>query len=343
MHALRLIADRDLRITEADPPPPPGPGEAQIAIRAVALNHIDVWGWRGMAFAKRSLPLTVGAEAVGEVVALGEGVAGLRPGQLVVPYGGMTCGTCKECRAGRDNLCENVAGVRGFHADGFAQGLLNMPARLLVPVPHGVAVEDAACASITFGTVQHMLFDNAKLEPGETVLVHAAGSGIGTAAVRMAKAIGCTVIGTVGDAVKAEKAKALGCDHVVNYTTDRFESVARRVTGKRGVDVVFEHVGASTWQGSMLSLRMGGRLVTCGSTSGVSAETNLMMLFQRQLRLIGSFGCTLRNIADSLDKMAAGVRPVLDTVLPLERFEEGLARLESRQVFGKIVVTLPPA
>jgi NADPH:quinone reductase-like Zn-dependent oxidoreductase len=172
------------------------------------------------------------------------------------------------------------------------------------------------------------------------VLVHAAGSGIGSAAVRMAKAIGCTVIGTVGDELKAAKASALGVDHVVNYNTDRFESVARRVTGKRGVDVVFEHVGAATWQGSLLSLRMGGRLVTCGSTSGVSAETNLMMLFQRQLRITGSFGCNLRNIAESLEKMAQGIRPVLDAVLPLQRFAEGLARLESRNVFGKIVVTL---
>ena len=340
MHALRLLADRDLRLTEIADPAPPAPGEAQIAVRAIALNHIDVWGWRGMAFAKRHLPLTVGAEAVAEVVAMGEGVSGLVPGQRVIPYGGMTCGTCPHCREGRDNLCENVAGVRGFHVDGFAQGRLNMPARLLVPVPEGVALEDAACASITFGTVQHMLFDNARLEPGETVLIHAAGSGIGSAAVRMAKAIGCTVIGTVGDETKAAKARELGVDHVVNYNSDRFESVARRVTGKRGVDVVFEHVGAATWQGSMLSMRMGGRLVTCGSTSGVSAETNLMMLFQRQLRLIGSFGCTLRNIRESLDKMAQGIRPVVDTVLPLARFAEGLERLESRKVFGKIVVTL---
>jgi NADPH:quinone reductase-like Zn-dependent oxidoreductase len=340
MHALRLLADRDLRLTETPDPPPPAPGEAQIAVRAIALNHIDVWGWRGMAFAKRSLPLTVGAEALAEVVTLGEGVVGLAPGQRVIPYGGMTCGTCRHCREGRDNLCENVAGVRGFHADGFAQERVNMPARLLVPVPEGVALEDAACASITFGTVQHMLFDNARLEPGETVLIHAAGSGIGSAAVRMAKAIGCTVIGTVGDEVKAAKARDLGVDHVVNYNTDRFESVARRVTAKRGVDVVFEHVGAATWQGSMLAMRMGGRLVTCGSTSGVSAETNLMMLFQRQLRLIGSFGCTLRNIGESLDKMAQGIRPAVDTVLPLERFAEGLERLESRSVFGKIVVTI---
>ncbi|MEI6162125.1 MAG: zinc-binding dehydrogenase [Roseococcus sp.] len=340
MRALQLLADRDLRLMEIPPPPPPGPGEVQLAMKAVALNHIDVWGWRGMAFAKRDLPISVGAEGLGEVAALGEGVTGLSIGQMAVPYGGLTCGTCKECLRGRDNLCENIKGIRGFHVDGFARGLINIPARLCVAVPAGVTAEDAACAGITFSTVQHMLFDNAKLEPGETVLVHAAGSGIGTVAVRMAKAIGCTVIGTVGDEFKAEKARAEGADYVVNYNTDRFESVARRVTGKRGVDVVFEHVGAATWAGSLLSLKMGGRLVTCGSTSGVSAETNLMMIFQRQLRIQGSFGATLRNIAEGLEKMAHGVRPVLDSVLPMERFEEGLARLEARNVFGKIVIQL---
>ncbi|MDB5414772.1 MAG: NADPH:quinone oxidoreductase [Rubritepida sp.] len=340
MRALQLLADRDLRLMDIEPPPPPGPGEVQIAMRAVALNHIDVWGWRGMAFAKRTLPISVGAEGVGDIAAMGAGVTGFAPGQMVVPYGGLTCGTCKECRAGRDNLCENIAGIRGFHVDGFARGLINVPARVVVPVPPGVTVEDAACAGITFSTVQHMLFDNARLEPGETVLVHAAGSGIGTVAVRMAKAIGCTVIGTVGDEAKAEKARALGVDYVVNYNTDRFESVARRITGKRGVDVVFEHVGAATWAGSLLSLKMGGRLVTCGSTSGISAETNLMMIFQRQLRIQGSFGATLRNIAEGLAKMAQGVRPVVDTVLGMERFQEGLARLEARNVFGKIVIKL---
>jgi NADPH:quinone reductase-like Zn-dependent oxidoreductase len=340
VRALRLFGDRDTRLVEVEPPPPPGPGEIQLRMRAVALNHIDVWGWRGMAFAKRKLPLTVGAEAVGEVVAVGPGVEGWRPGQRAVPYGALTCGHCRACREGRDNLCENVSGVMGFHIDGFAQELVNVQARLAVPVPGGVATEDAACAAITFSTVEHMLFDNAKLEPGETVLVQAGGSGIGTAAIRLAKAIGCTVIATAGSDEKCARMRELGADHVVNYATDRFESVARKVTRKRGVDVVFEHVGASTWAGSMLSLRMGGRLVTCGSTSGVSAETNLMMLFQRQLRLIGSFGASLRNVADGLAKMQAGIRPVLDTVVPLEGFEAALRRLESRQVFGKIVVTL---
>ena len=322
------------------PPPPPGPGEVQLRMQAIALNHIDVWGWRGMAFAKRALPISVGVEAVGEVLSCGPEVSGWQPGQRAVPYGAMTCGHCRRCQAGRDNLCENVAGVRGFHVSGFAQERINLPARLLLPVPDGVATEDAACAAVTFSTVQHMLFDNAKLEPGETVLVHAAGSGIGSVAVKMAKAIGCTVIATVGDEEKRAKAIALGCDHVVNYNTERFESIARRATAKRGVDVVFEHVGASTWAGSMLSMAMGGRLVTCGSTSGVSAETNLMMLFQRQLRLIGSFGSAVRNVGEGLAKMASGITPVIDTLATLDDYGAALHRLESRRVFGKIVLTL---
>jgi NADPH:quinone reductase-like Zn-dependent oxidoreductase len=227
----------------------------------------------------------------------------------------------------------------GFHIDGFARDLVNMPARLVVPVPRGVSFRDAACAPIAFATVQHMFFDNARLEPGETVLVHAGGSGIGTVAIKMAKAIGCTVITTVGDDAKADKARALGADHVINYRTDRFEGAVRKLTGRKGVDVVFEHVGAETFGGSLLCLKRGGRLVTCGATSGPAATINLMQLFQQQYRIIGSFGASMRNIRESLAKMAQGLLPVIDTEIPLADFERGLARLESRQVFGKIVVT----
>src|SRR5436305_7707624 len=155
----------------------------------------------------------------------------------------------------------------GFHVDGFARDLLNMPARLVMPVPARLAMRDAACAPIAFSTVQHMLFDNARLETGESVLVHAGGSGIGTAAIMMAKAIGATVITTVGDDAKAEKAKVLGADHVINYRTERFEGAVRKITAKKGVDVVFEHVGAETFNGSLLCLKRGGRLVTCVPTS----------------------------------------------------------------------------
>jgi len=338
IRALTLVADRKLELREVPAPPPPAPGEVQIAVKAVALNHIDVWGFRGMAFAKRKLPLVVGAEAAGEIAAVGDGVTGFSVGDPVVMYGAQTCGTCKACREGRDNLCENVAGIMGFHLDGFARDRLNLPARLVISVPKGVALRDAACAPIGFSTVEHMLFDNARLQPGETILVQAGGSGIGTAAIKMAKAIGCTVIATVGDDEKAAKAKALGADHVINYRTQRFETVTRKLTNKKGVDVVFEHVGGEGFNGSLLVLKRGGRLVTCGATAGATITFNLMQLFQQQYKIFGSFGASIRNIRDSLAKMASGLTPVIDTEIGLEELERGIARLENRQVFGKIVV-----
>jgi alcohol dehydrogenase len=339
LRALQLIADRKLEAVDIPSPPPPGVGEATVGIKAVALNHIDVWGWRGMAFAKRKMPLTIGAEASGVVEAIGPGVANLLPGQLVSIYGARTCGLCRPCREGRDNLCEHVGGVHGFHLDGFAQERINLPARLLVPAPPGVDEIGAAVAPVTFGTVEHMLFDNARLEPGETILVHAGGSGIGSAAIQLAKKTGCTVITTVGSDAKVERARALGADHVINYREDRFEGAVRKITKKKGVDVVFEHVGADTWAGSMLSLKRGGRLVTCGSTSGVSTQINLMQLFQQQLKLLGSFGCRMENMANAMQKMAAGlVRPVIDTEVDFDGIGEALKRMESRDVFGKIVL-----
>jgi alcohol dehydrogenase len=338
MRALTLVADRKIELADMPAPPPPQAGEVQVRVKAVGLNHLDLWGFRGMAFAKRKLPLVVGAEAAGEIAAVGIGVTAFKPGDPVVMYGALTCGTCKACREGRDNLCENVKGIMGFHVDGFARELVNIEARLVIPVPAGVSMRDAACAPIAFATVEHMLFDNAKLQPGETILVHAGGSGIGSAAIKMAKAIGCTVITTVGDDAKMEKAKALGADHVINYRTDRFEGVTRKITAKKGVDVVFEHTGAETFPGSLLVLKRGGRLVTCGATSGPTITLNLMQLFQQQYKIFGSFGASLRNIRDSLAKMADGLAPVIDMEVPLAEIERGLARLESRQVFGKIIV-----
>ena len=315
------------------------PPMVQIRIKSVALNHLDVWGFRGMAFAKRKLPLIVGAEASGEIASVGSGVKNFKNGDKVVMYGAMTCGHCVNCREGRDNLCENVAGIMGFHIDGFARELINLPARLVIPVPDGVSLRDAACAPIAFGTTEHMLFDNAKLKPGETILVHAGGSGIGSVAIKMAKAIGCTVITTVGDDAKAEKAKALGADHVINYKTQRFEGVTRKLTAKKGVDVVFEHVGGEGFNASLFVLKRGGRLVTCGSTAGPTVTINLMQLFQQQYKIFGSFGCVIRNVRDSLSKIAAGMSPIIDSEFSLADFEQGLARLEGRQVFGKVIVS----
>lgn len=341
MRALQLLDDRRLEMTDIAAPAAPGNGEVTVRIKAVALNHIDVWGWRGMAFAKRKMPLVIGAEASGVVDAIGPGVSNVLPGQLVSIYGARTCGLCKACREGRDNLCEHVGGVHGFHLDGFACEAVNLPARLLVPAPPGVDAIAAAVAPVTFGTVEHMLFDNAKLQPGESVLVQAGGSGIGSAAIQLAKKMGCTVITTVGSDDKIEKAKALGADHVINYRVDRFEGVVRKLTKKKGVDVVFEHVGADTWAGSMLCMKRGARLVTCGSTSGVSTNMNLMQLFQQQLKILGSFGCRMENMADAMQKMAQGVvHPVIDTIVGFDDIDTALKRMEGRDVFGKIVLQI---
>ncbi len=344
MQVLQIKGERDLEVCEIDPPGRPTKGEVQVRIRAVALNHIDVWGWRGMAFAKRELPVIAGAEAAGEIIALGEDVSGLKVGQTVALYGAHTCGNCQACTQGRDNFCEaggSVGNIYGFHIDGFCRELMNIPARLVVPAPDGLDAVGAALASITFGTPEHMLFDNAKLVSGECVLVHAGGSGIGSAAIQLAKAAGATVITTVGSEEKGDKARALGADHVINYRTQAFESRVRRLTDKRGVDVVFEHVGPDTWAGSIFSLKRGGRLVTCGSTTGIQTKMNLFTLFQQQLRIFGSFGCTMANMRAVMDKMVRGeVSPVVDSTLMLKDIETGLERLESRNVFGKIILTL---
>ncbi|AGF74453.1 alcohol dehydrogenase [Bartonella australis AUST/NH1] len=341
MRALQLFNERQLEITNISSPPPPGPNEVTVRIKIVALNHIDLWGWRGMAFAKRKMPLIIGAEASGEVFQLGDGVENLQPGQLVSIYGAQTCGVCGACCKGHDNLCSNVKGVYGFHLDGFACEFVNLPARLLIPAPQECDAIQAAVAPITFGTVEHMLFDNAKLQNGETILIQAGGSGIGSAAIQLAKKTGCTVITTVGSDDKIAKAQSLGADHVINYRKDRFEGVVRKLTQKKGVDVVFEHVGADTWSASMLCMKRGARLVTCGSTSGTSAPMNLMMLFQQQLKILGSFGCRIENMVNAMQKMAQGiVHPVIDTIVNFDDIDTALKRMESRNIFGKIILKL---
>lgn len=341
MRALQLLNERQLELTNIAPPPPPSPDEVTVRVKAVALNHIDVWGWRGMAFAKRKMPLIIGAEASGEIIQLGNNVKNLQLGQIVSIYGAQTCGICQACCEGRDNLCSHVKGVYGFHLDGFACELVNLPARLLVPAPAKCDTLQAAVAPITFGTVEHMLFDNAKLQEGETILIQAGGSGIGSAAIQLAKQKDCTVITTVGSDEKIAKAQSLGADHVINYRKDRFEGIVRKLTKKQGVDVVFEHVGADTWSGSLLSMKRGARLVTCGSTSGITAPLNLMHLFQQQLKIFGSFGCRIENMQNAMQKMAQGiVHPVIDTIVGFDEIDTALKRMESRDVFGKIILKI---
>ncbi len=340
MRALRLLEENKLSLESLPRPAPRAGDDVLVRMAAVALNHLDLYGLRGMAFAKRELPITVGVEGAGTVEEAGPDAGGVSPGDKVVVLPGLFCRTCARCLKGQENLCENVAGIMGFHIDGLATDYVLAPAHRIVKVPAGVSLVHAACTTVSFATVQHMLFDNARLEKGETILVHAGGSGIGSTAIKMAKAVGATVITTVGSDDKMEKAKALGADHVINYKEQRFESQARRLTDKRGVDVVFEHVGADTWAGSLLSMARGGRLVTCGSTTGIIAQTNLYQIFQNQLKILGSFGSNVRNVRESLDKMAEGITPVIDSEITLDDFGLALERLRDRQVFGKIVARL---
>jgi len=344
MQALRLIEDGRLALEDAPEPAAPAAGEVVLRMKTIALNHIDLWGFRGMAFARRKLPIIAGVEGAGEVVAVGPGVANRKPGDPVVVYAGAICGHCQACLSGRENLCENTGddAIMGFHRDGFAAQFARLPVRQTVPVPAGVDWIEAACAPVTFGTVQHMLYDNARLLAGETILIHAAASGVGTTAVLMAKATGARVLATVGSDEKIAPIKALGADAALNYRKDRFETWVRRQTAKKGVDVVFEHVGPDTWAGSLMALKRGGRLATCGSTSGIVAETNLLQIFQQQIRIFGSFGCNLRNVAEGLAKMASReVLPVIDSVIGLADFQQGLQRMADRAVIGKIVVRIP--
>jgi alcohol dehydrogenase len=292
-----------------------------------------------MAFARRKLPIVVGVEAVGTVKCVGRDVSGFAPGDRVVMYAGQFCGRCARCKSGQENLCSETASIAGFHTDGFATERFNIDQSRLIKVPDAVPSVHAVCATTTFGTVHHMLVDNAQLRAGETVLVHAGGSGVGSSAIVLAKALGATVYATVGTRDKIAKVEAIGADVVIDYETERFEGVIRRLTNRRGVDVVFEHVGPKTWQASLACLARGGRLVTCGSTTGVAAPTNLYQVFQQQLHILGSFGCKKSNVSAVLELMRSGaIKPVIDSVIGLGEFHDGLQRLADRAVVGKIVL-----
>ncbi|KTT63890.1 NADPH:quinone oxidoreductase [Pseudomonas oryzihabitans] len=341
MQALQLIGKESLALRELALTSAPAPGHARVRMAFMTLNHLDLYGYRGMAFARRRLPLTVGAEGAGHVVAVGDSGAGDLVGQAVAIYPSVFCGRCPACLQGRENLCQDSPGVMGFHCNGVAVQFVDIPVRMLAPVPPGVPLELAACAPVTFATVHHMLVDNANLQAGESVLVHAAGSGIGSLAIRLARHLGATVLTTVGHEDKVDRARALGAEHVINYRKERFLRVVRELTDRRGVDVVFEHVGADTWEQSLLGLARGGRLVTCGSTTGVEATTNLVHLFNHQIRIHGSFGAPMRGLREALALIGQGVAPVIDSVLSLGDFEHGLRRLRERDVFGKIVLAFP--
>jgi len=321
------------------PTPEPGPGEALVRVRACALNHLDVFTRRGEQGRRVNLPHILGIETAGEVAALGEGVTELRVGDRVVSGPGIWCSRCKRCQAGEENLCveRRIVGV-DVHG-GYAE-YIKLPASVFGLLPEGITFEQGAATLIAFGTAWHMLVDRAALSPGETLLVLAAGSGVGMAAVQVGKYLGAWVIATASADAKLACARDLGADETINYVHQRrFARAVRKLTGGRGVDVVFEHVGTNTWEDSVAALAIGGRLVTCGSTTGRWGKTDLWSLFAKQATLLGSFSSTQDNFRTVLRLAGEGkLSPVIDSVLPLAAAAEGHRRLESRQVFGKIVL-----
>jgi NADPH:quinone reductase-like Zn-dependent oxidoreductase len=321
------------------PVPTPTAKEVRVRVKAVALNHLDVWvrkGWPGL---KLPLPHVLGSDVAGVIDALGSEVTDLAVGAEVVVNPGLSCGACERCLAGDDVLCRKYQIIGEDLAGGYAE-FVCVPRQNILVKPKRLSFEEAACLPLTFLTASHMLFARAQLKPGETILIHAAGSGVGSAAVQLAKLAGATVIATASSGVKLEKAKALGADHLINYAESDFLEEVKKLTSRRLVDVVFEHVGAATWDKSIACLPKGGRLVTCGATTGHDVKIDLRTLFYKSISLLGSTMGSKSELFKVMDLVERGrLSPVLDRVLPLERGAEAHGLLADRKSFGNVVLT----
>jgi NADPH:quinone reductase-like Zn-dependent oxidoreductase len=323
------------------PVPTPGPHEVQVKVTATALNHIDVWMRRGLPALHLALPHVSGGDACGVVSALGAGATGVAEGDRVVLNPGLSCGRCVPCLSGRDNFCPDYR-MLGEQIWGAQAEYVVVPQANLVPAPRAtVPLDDTALAAvpIAFMTAWQMLVDRARLRPGETVLVLAAGSGVGSAAIQIAKLWGARVIATASTDAKLAAARALGADETINLTDKELVSEIKRLTSRRGVDVVVEHVGASTFPKSVVACAKGGRIVTCGATDGFEPVLNLRHVFWRQLSILGSTLASKACLFEVVALMAAGrLRPVVDRVLPLADVATGHRLIEARAAFGKIVL-----
>ncbi|MGD9905569.1 MAG: zinc-binding dehydrogenase [Vicinamibacterales bacterium] len=321
---------------ESVPDPVPGPGEVLVRVRACALNHLDLWHRRGLERVTVPLPHIAGADVAGEVVVAPGGEAA--PGTRVLLQPGLSCGRCAACLDGRDNECRRYDVLGSQRPGGYAE-LVVVPAANLVALPDYVPFDAAAAFPLTFVTAWHMLVTRARLRLGETVLVVAGASGVGQAAIQIARLHGARVIATAGSAGKLERAKALGAEVVIDHHRDDVVAEVRRATDRRGVDVVVEHVGQATWDRSLRALAAGGRLVTCGNTTGWEAAVDLRFLFSRQLSLLGSYMGTKGELLKAAACFFAGqVTPVVDAVLPLAEAAEAHRRLERGDVVGKLLL-----
>jgi NADPH:quinone reductase-like Zn-dependent oxidoreductase len=327
-----------LRYTDV-PEPAIGPREVLVRVRACALNHLDLWVRRGLPGRSVPFPHIPGSDISGEVAKIGENVSNVKVGDKVLLAPGISCGQCAQCIAGHDNFCKEYTLFGSTIPGGYAE-FVKAPAVNAIPIPGNLTFEEAAAIPLVFLTAWHMLFYRAHLQPAEDVLVIAAGSGVGSAAIQVAKAAGARVIATAGSEPKLAKAKELGADDVLLHTGE-FAREVKRLTGGRGVHVVFEHVGAATWDQSIYSLAVGGRLVTCGATTGFESKINVGYLFARQLSILGSFMGHKSELFAVLELFKRGLlKPVIDCVLPLHRAAEAHKRLENREQFGKVILSV---
>jgi NADPH:quinone reductase-like Zn-dependent oxidoreductase len=284
------------------------------------------------------MPKIVGSDAAGIVSELGPGVTGLTTGQRVTINPGISCGRCEFCAAGFGSQCNSFAMV-GENRDGAYAQFVSVPAHIVLPIPDSITFEEAAAAPLVFLTAWSMMIGKGNIRPGEDVLILGAGAGVGTAAIQIAKMVGCRVFVTASSAEKLERAKALGADFLINYSTDEFDKRIRELTNKRGVDVVVDYIGADTWVRSLRSARRGGRVLTCGATTGFAPQTDLRQIFFRQVQVLGSTMGSPREFLDVMKCVFRGqLRPVIDRVLPLSEATTGHELIERREVFGKIVL-----
>jgi NADPH:quinone reductase-like Zn-dependent oxidoreductase len=312
--------------------------EVLVEVRACALNHLDVWARKGLPGIEIPLPHILGNDIAGVVRETGEVVDWVKPGDEILLQPGVSCGHCAECLRGRDNLCASYD-MLGYRRDGGYAQLVAAPAVNVIPKPAGLSWEEAAALPLVTVTAWHMLVTRAGVQPGEDVLIHAAGSGVGSIGIQIAKLRGARVIATAGSDDKLEKARALGADDVINYTRADWPKEVRRLTGRKGVEVVFEHTGAETWPGSIAALARDGRLVTCGATSGYDARTDLRQVFYRHLSLLGSFMGSKAELLDAMKFVERGqIRAVVDRTLPLAEARRAHELMEDRAQFGKLVL-----
>ena len=328
----------DNYVYEDAPDPVAGPGQVLVRVKAVALNHLEAWAAKAPPAVRYDAPRILGADVSGVVEAVGAGVASTSPDQEVMLHPGVSCGVCARCLDGTDNLCDRYH-LLGQGRDGGMAELVAVPAANVFAKPANLSFEEAASVPLVFTTALHMILTRAHLAYGETVLVNAAGSGVGVAAIQVAKLHGAHVIASAGSDAKLEKARELGADECINYTTQDLAAEARRLTGGRGVDMVVENVGAEIMEKSIKALARNGRVVTCGATAGNDATWNVTRFFLSQQTIYGSFMGTKAEMLRYASCFADGrLKPVVDAVFPLRDARAAVARLLHREQFGKIVL-----